>query len=71
MSLPIVITVDDVKKHIIRDKELRNKLLNELEKLEKEGKTEKLTEGKLYRIYEDVYLTIENNKLIIYVEEEK
>jgi len=61
------ISIEDLKKRVIKDENVKVRLF---EKMKNVSRERKLEEGVLYRVLDNIYVGVENGELVIYVAEE-
>ena len=66
-SSEIKISIEDLKKRVIKDENVKVRLF---EKMKNVSRERKLEEGVLYRVLDNIYVGVENGELVIYVAEE-
>ncbi len=66
-SSELKISMEDLKKGVIKDENIKVRLLEKMRKINRERKLE---EGVLYRVLDNTYIGVENGELAIYVAED-
>lgn len=66
-SSEIKISIEDLKKRVIKDENVKVRLFEKIKNVSRECKLE---EGVLYRVLDNIYVGVENGELVIYVAEE-